>query len=147
MHNTIRSSVLRLLSNREHSAAELLQKLLAKKFSREEIHPVLTALAHEGLLNEKRFVENFIHYRRTRGFGPLRIRAELIERGITEELIEQELDIADNAWFTEIRRVFQKRFKNQIASDYKAHAQQMRFLQHRGFTHDQIKTIFSEKND
>ena len=50
----------------------------------------------------------------------MRIRAELLERGITEEFIaEHHLNITDNAWFTEVRNVWQKHFKGMLPSDFK----------------------------
>ncbi len=122
---------------------ELCHKLLKQSFLEADIHAVLHNLAEEGLLNETRFIVNFIHYQRNRGYGPLHIRAELIERGINENLIEHHLEIKDNAWLTSIRLVWQKRFKNKIPHDYKTKAQQMRFLQYRGFTHDQIKSMMN----
>jgi regulatory protein len=126
---------------------ELCRKLLKKSFLETDIHVVLNGLAEEGLLNESRFIENFIHYQRNRGYGPLHIRADLIERGISENLIEHHLEIKDNAWLTSIRFVWQKRFKNKLAHDYKTRAQQMRFLQYRGFTHDQIKSIMNNDEE
>lgn len=102
----------------------------------------MIALTREGLQSDARFTENFIHYRRNKGYGPLHIRAELIERGITEDLIEHHLEITDNAWFDSVRNVWQKRFKNRLPNDFKARAQQIRFLQYRGFTREQIDSIF-----
>jgi regulatory protein len=119
-----------------------LRKLLSKQFDEDPIHAVLTALSNEGLLSDKRFTESFIRYRRDRGYGPLRIFAELKDRGITDDLIETCLEKSAESWLTHIRFVWQKRFKNRIPSDYKTRAQQMRFLQYRGFTHEQINSIF-----
>lgn len=139
---SIRQTALNLLANREHSAAELTKKLRLKGFEASAIQQIITTLEQEGLLSNARFVENFIRYRRNKGYGPLYIQAQLIERGICQELIEQQLDIADNAWFAEIFRVWQKRFKNKMPDDYKSRAQQMRFLQYRGFTREQIESVF-----
>ena len=143
----IRRAALNLLARREHSKTELCRKLLKKNFSSAEVDLVLNGLAEKGLLNENRFIENFIHYQRNRGFGPIRIRADLLERGIKENLIEHHLEIKDNAWLSSLRHVWQKRFKNGLANDYKTRAQQMRFLQYRGFTHDQIKSVMNNDEE
>jgi regulatory protein len=135
-------TALNLLARREHSAAELTNKLRARQFDPSDIQAVVEALTQQGLLSNSRFIESFIHHRRAKGYGPLRIQAELIERGITEELIEQQLKITDNAWFNEAERVWQKRFKNKKPIDFKTRAQQMRFLQYRGFTREQIESVF-----
>lgn len=133
-----------LLARREHSETELSRKLRLREFPDTDIKTVLTQLAQEGLLSNTRFIENYIHYRRNKGYGPLRIRGELLERGITEDFIDHHLDIADNVWRENARQVWQKRFKNQLPSDYKTRAQQMRFLQYRGFTMEQIDGIFRD---
>ncbi|MHB1947990.1 MAG: regulatory protein RecX [Gammaproteobacteria bacterium] len=136
-----------LLARREHSESELLRKLRPKNFPEAEIKTVLAKLAEEGLLSHSRFIENYIHYRSQKGYGPVRIRAELIERGLTEEFIEHHLNIADNAWLINVRTVWQKRFKNQLPRDFKTRAQQMRFLQYRGFTLGQIESIFQSEDE
>lgn len=132
-----------LLARREHSEKELLQKLRLKDFSEPDIQQVIQALVSEKLLSNSRFLENYIHHRRAKGFGPLRIQAELIARGIHEELIEHHLKITDNAWLADIQQVWKKRFKNRLPQDFKARAQQMRFLQYRGFTSEQIDSVFT----
>jgi regulatory protein len=137
----IRRAALNLLARREHSALELSRKLQRKLFSPADIGSVLAALQQEGLLNETRFIENFIHYKRARGYGPLHIRASLLERGIAQNLIEHQLKITDNAWLDEMRKAWQKRFKNRLPQDFKSRAQQMRFLHYRGFTPEQINQL------
>lgn len=131
-----------LLARREHSETELLRKLRSRNFPEQEVKVALSRLTEEGLLSHSRFIENYIHQRSNKGYGPIRIRAELIERGLAEDFIEHHLNMADNAWFTKVRTVWQKRFKNQIPRDFKTRAQQMRFLQYRGFTLDQIESLF-----
>ena len=131
-----------LLVRREHSEKELLQKLLRKGFAETAIRSVLTTLVQEKLLSNHRFIQDYIYSRRAKGFGPLRIQAELLERGISQERIEHHLKIADNAWFTAVYNVWQKRFKNSAPRDAKTRAQHMRFLYYRGFTTEQIASVF-----
>jgi len=131
-----------LLARREHSTLELSRKLYRKDFDQPDIDTVLTQLHQENLLNDERFTETFIHARRAKGYGPLRIRMELTERGISQELIEHQLKITDNAWFEDVRKVWQKRFKNSVPQDPKSRAKHMRFLQYRGFTSEQINQLF-----
>lgn len=115
---------------------------MLKGFRLADVNHTLKSLADQGLQSDNRFVESYVRYRRTKGYGPLRIHAELIARGIPEDLIEHHLDITDNAWFAEIRLVWQKRFKGNLPRDFKTRTQQMRFLQYRGFTPEQINNIY-----
>ncbi len=137
-------TALNLLARREHSQKELFRKLLQKKFPAEEIEIVLKKLTQENLLNENRFIENYIHFRSKKGYGPIRIQLELLERGIPEIEIEKFLSPNSAHWFQAANHVWQKRFKNKLPTDFKTRAQQMRFLQHRGFTIEQIEKIFFE---
>ena len=43
-------------------------------------------------------------------------------------------------------KVWQKRFKGTVPRDLKTRAQQMRFLQYRGFTPEQIKLLFFDSD-
>lgn len=131
-----------MLARREHSECELNRKLRTKGFDENDIQSALKVLTEKGLQSDARFTECYIRTRRNKGYGPLRIIAELNSRGISEEMIEHHLNIADNAWLNEIRAVWQKRFKGKMPKDFKARAQQMRFLQYRGFTPEQINDIF-----
>lgn len=105
---------------------------------------MITALVQEGLINEQRFTENYIRWRRGKGYGPLRISAELQTRGILPEMIAEHLQITDNAWFAEARKVWQKYFKGKMPEEFKLRAKQMRFLQYRGFTREQIAAVFGK---
>lgn len=145
MQKTPHQTALALLARREHSSKELHRKLKQKNFPEADIQSTLIELEQKGLLSNQRFIENFIHHRRKKGLGPLRIQAELNERGIPDSLIEPELNITDNAWNLEAHRAWQKRFKNKLPEDFKARAQQMRFLQYRGFTQEQIESIFKRE--
>jgi regulatory protein len=147
MNPDTHATALRLLARREHSTHELHQKLLTKGFTPTDIEATLTTLIQEGLLSNTRFLEAYLHYRRQKGYGPLRIQAELAAKGLPEDLIDHHLNIADNAWLAEARKVWQKRFKGVIPRDFKARATMMRFLQYRGFTSTQIHSIFDSDSD
>ena len=135
-------TALRLLTRREHSSAELAQKLFRKNFAPEGIQATLKKLHEENFLNENRFIENFIRYKMNRGYGPLRIQAELIEKGIDEETFKKILNPNDETWFEHAYHAWRKRFKNKMPTDLKSRAQQMRFLQYRGFLQEHVRKIF-----
>ena len=139
-----RRKAIDLLSRRDHSRHELSQKLLNKGHAPENIAPVLEELHRKAYINESRMAENYIHFRSARGFGPLRIQQELQARGIPPEIIAEQLNITDNAWLIGARKAFKKQFGSQIATDFKMKAKQLRFLQYRGFTREQIGSVITE---
>lgn len=93
----LRDRALRLLGRREHSRLELERKLSGRETPPSTIASVLDQLEQEGLLQEERFVETYVAERFDKGFGPLRIRAELQTRGIGDELINRHVRIDDDS--------------------------------------------------
>lgn len=130
-----------LLARREHSRRELEQKLLARGFAVSEISAELDALERERLLSETRFATQFVGRRARRGDGPVKIRAELMQRGVSDELIEQELQQVEEDWLREAERVREKKFGRAIPETYEERARQARFLQNRGYTLEQIRKV------
>ncbi len=133
------------LARRDHSKQELKLKLKKKGHALEDITQAITELDQKGLINESRFTENFIRYKRNRGFGPERIQLELNARGIDDATIAEQLRLADNGWSNDARKVWQKHFKGKYPENYAEKAKQMRFLQYRGFNREQISSIFKEE--
>ncbi len=127
-----------MLARREHSGQELQAKLCAKGYPEGVAGEVVAALVREGLASDARFAEALSSVRRVRGYGPLRIRHELEQRGVSGELIDRWLDMSGADWIEQVRRVREKKFGQQKPKDFAERARQMRFLQQRGYTHDQI---------
>ncbi len=133
-----------LLSRREHAAAELRRKLIEKGFDELFVDEALAGLAADGLLSDARYAESYVRSRMNRGFGPVRIREELRQRGVANELIGDCLAFQGQRWIETARSARQKRFGSELPSEMKARAKQLKFLQYRGFTSDQIKHIFKD---
>lgn len=134
-----------LLARREHSRLELERKLATRGFPEAVIAPALDALEHSGVLVATRFTESFIRSRVAKGQGPVRIRAELAERGVGDaaELLRG----GDVDWLAAARAVRRKRFGAAPPSDYRERAKQARFLQYRGFTADQVRAALELDTD
>ena len=132
------------LARREHSEAELRRKLATRGFDADLIETTLADLVAENLLSNTRFAEAFVHSRYQRGSGPQKIHAELRERGIDDGLIEDSIAGYDLQWRERVREVREKKFGAGLPGDYKERARQMRFLQQRGFTPEQISSVFKE---
>lgn len=130
-----------LLARREHSSLELQRKLLAKGFPEPLIEATLQRLAADKLLSDERFAEAYVQSRMNRGFGPLRIEAELRERGTPADLIKAWVTPNAQHWREQARVTWRKRFGRE-PKDYQERARQMRFLQQRGYTTDQINAVF-----
>lgn len=106
------------------------------------IEATLAELAAEGLLDNARFAEAFVHARILRGQGPQKIRAGLRERGIDAVQIDACLAEHEALWQERVEAVRCKRFGPELPVDYRERARQMRFLLQRGFTSEQINAAF-----
>jgi regulatory protein len=126
-----------LLSAREHSREELRRKLLAR--DGEQLDGLLDRLERRGYLSDERFAREYIDGRRRRGFGPVRIRAELRERGVSEAVIAGLLDESDAEWEAALRDAYQRKFGVDSSKDLRALARRTRFLEYRGFSPEQVR--------
>jgi len=140
---SLRERAMNYLSRREHSVKELVTKLEKAEFEHDDIVNVISRLTEQDLQSDQRFAENYTRYRSQRGFGSQKIRQELKERGVDVELINDTLEQADIDWFSLAMTVRCKRFGEQSPDDFKDRAKQQRFLQYRGFTHEQITESFN----
>ena len=139
-----RNKAMNLLARREHSQAELRTKLAAREYSPEEIEATVTALVADGLLSDERFAEAYITARMRTGQGPVRIRGELKQRGVDTEIIGAHLDDASLEWHSLAREVRSKKFGEGVQTEFKEKAKQMRFLEYRGFTSEQIRVALGD---
>jgi regulatory protein len=81
----------RFLARRAYSRGELGLRL-ARAADAVEVEAVLDRLEALGLLNDANYAYDFGLHRLTReGWGPLRIRRELIERGVAADVVEAAL--------------------------------------------------------
>jgi regulatory protein len=131
------------LARREHTQAELRAKLAERDFSANEIESAVAALVADGLVSDERFAENFIAARMRKGQGPVRIRMDLQQRGVSAELIALHLDARSPEWLRLAREVRIKKFGVEIPADFKEKARQMRFLEYRGFTTTHIQSAMN----
>ncbi|WP_426417373.1 regulatory protein RecX [Aestuariirhabdus sp. LZHN29] len=136
----IRRAAMNLLARREHSQQELREKL-QRRFAPELIDTEISRLADESLQSDQRFVESFVRSRLSKYQGPARIRGELRQRGVDEQLYDQML--ADNPvdWFSLLAELNQKKYGEQPPLDAAEKARRIRFFQYRGFNFEQINTV------
>lgn len=139
----IRFSAMNLLALREHSAKELKDKLERKFGSVGLIEEAIAGLIEQNLQSDERFTQAFIAMRQRQGKGPLIIRMELREKGVTSELIAHFVDDSDTFWFELARDVWCKKFRGAVPADSRERAKQMRFLQSRGFSSRHIQAAFA----
>lgn len=134
-----RSLALRLLARREHSRQELALKLRQRRLPQDVIETVLDEYERENWLDDARFAEVFARQRMDMGYGPVRIQAELQQRGIAR--MPEALDeIEEDEWCARALKAREKRFGLQpVNDDLKFKMKQARFLSQRGYSGAQVE--------
>ncbi len=133
-----------LLARREHSRLELARKLASRGFAPALVETVLDDLREDGLQCDERFAASFVNSRVGQGKGPLKVLAELRERGLDETHARQALDDSGADWHALARAALGKRFGAEGPADFKARARRMRFLAQRGFSREQAHRAVEE---
>lgn len=142
----VRRAAMDLLARREHGHVELTRKLRKRGAPDDLIQAELGRLADQGLLDESRYLESFIASRARAGYGPLRIRDDLQQRGLPREAIERALNEAGCDWAEQLRDLWQRRF-GRLPADRRELAQQGRFLAYRGYPTGLISRLLNSRMD
>jgi regulatory protein len=145
---TVRRAAMNLLARREHSYAELVHKL-TQKFPELDtdsiIQPALERLREQNLQSDARFLESYVRYRSSRGFGPLKITMELQQKGISQRESESEVYSQDYVWTALCREAMDKKFDPETELTRAEKDKCYRFLAQRGFESEQIRTVMKGK--
>jgi regulatory protein len=163
---SLKARALRLLSQREHSRAELAKKLgdylsLQAKVERasnardhdQERSPTdAPALSHEvqiaavlddferrGWLSDARYAEALVR-RRSERYGMRKIKDELQRAGVSSDASAALLDGLKNTEFERAKELFDRKFGD-ITQDQKIRARQYRFLVSKGFNPEIVAKV------
>lgn len=128
------NKALDLVSRREHSRHELMQKL-DKRYPNTTpiIEDVLDKLETNKILDDERFAEMYLNSRARKGFGPKKIEMELNSRKVNSLFISNAIE-AYETWLENAQKVLKKKFKDQKPVDYQSKMKQKQFLFSRGFS-------------
>jgi regulatory protein len=123
-----------LVSRREHSRHELMEKL-TKRYPETSliIEEALDKLEINKIVDDERFAEMYINSRARKGFGPKKIEMELNAKRVESTFISNALE-AYETWLENARKELKKKFKDQKPTDYQSKMKQKKFLFMRGFS-------------
>jgi len=111
---------------------------LSRDHGEVDVEAVLADLEASGLLSDARMVESYVTERLEKGFGPLRVRQELRQRGVADDLIDPHLDLGESEWLRRLAAVHDRKFGAGRAAVSKELGRRARFLEYRGFPSDLI---------
>lgn len=129
---SLKGRALRLLSQREHSRAELQRKLASYEEEPGALALALDELETRGFISQERVVQSVLYQRAARS-GAARIRQELQAKGIEPEAVALAVQSLKDTELDRALALWQRRFGTAPA-DARERARQMRFLLSRGFS-------------
>ena len=136
---SLKGRALRLLSQREHSRAELERKLAGHETEPGTLAKALDELQARGFISEERVVESVIH-RRASKLGTARVRQELQAKGLSPEAMADALEHLRGTELARAREVWTRKF-GEPATEPKEKARQIRFLVSRGFASEVVRRV------
>ncbi|NIE97121.1 recombination regulator RecX [Acinetobacter sp. C26M] len=127
----LRSYAFALLTRRDYSQAELITKLNLYAINPEEVAKLVEELAQHNYQSDQRVAELTLASQLRKGKGLQRIKQALKAKQLDTELITEELQEVD--WLEQAYQLKLKKFGQEVVTDPKIKAKQIRFLQYRGF--------------
>lgn len=136
-----RASALGSLAMREHSCAELRQKLINKDHDQNIVDQLILDLLRDNLISDQRFAESYWRSRSNKGYGPSRIQKEIEMKGVSSAISKLAEETSEIDFFALVKSVYMKKYKGVKWQDYKEKAKRQAFLYRRGFDTDLIKSV------
>lgn len=141
-----RDVALRYLSTRDRTRFEVESHLLEKGFTPEEAAHVLAYLEENHIIDDDDYCERFVRYCIEKGRGPLRIRQDLANKGISPGMIQKVLEVhygSDMEFESALSEAEKCIFEN--GDKEKQKARLARRLASRGFRADVIYRVIDRK--
>lgn len=145
-----REYVFRLLNFRPRSEHEVRDKLIQKKFPQTDIEQTISYFKELDLINDRQFAKKWISSRQSKPYGQNRIRFELKQKGINDEVIEEELsagfkDFSEEAVICQFIEKLNHKYRNIEPARRKKRMYD--FLIRRGFNTQAIMKVLSHYDD
>jgi regulatory protein len=141
-----RVAALDALARRDHASAELRTRLRDKGYDSALVDEVVERLIAEKLLDDRRYLQNFVAYHAARGQGPNRVRSDLRKLGLQMADAGAVLDEYPD-WLAHLKQVRQKKFGTSLPTNYADRQRQARFLAYRGYSGAQIRAALGFDTD
>ncbi|MFT4022040.1 MAG: regulatory protein RecX [Acinetobacter sp.] len=139
----LRGYAFALLAKREHSKAELREKLRRYAMNLEEVDALLQEFEIKNYQSDERYAELVLSSQINRGKGPRRILQTLHLKEVQSKNIQEQ--IKDIDWNEQAYNLKVKKFGTEVSKDPKVLSKQIRFLQYRGYDMDVIMKVIRRK--
>lgn len=136
-----REYALKLITFRDRTQKELRDKLNQKGYDENTVEDVIAFLEEYGYINDFKYSQHFINdCVNLKKWGKIRIRSELLKRGVKRDVFESILEEAflDGSDDTLINQI-KTRFKNSDLGNIKERIRIFNFFLRRGYCAEEIK--------
>lgn len=140
----LKKQALNWLSRRDHSAAQLTQKLQQKGASAAQVTEVISWCTAQQYLDENRFLSMLVRTRTRQGYGYHYLLQQCRTQNIGTEQLNACVAALNIDWWALALAAYQKKYGASPITDFKEKTKRMAFLQRRGFSSEQIKAVFTE---
>ena len=142
-------AALRALARRAHARLDLQRRLVKKQHPPAAVDAALERLASRGLLDDRRFAEQYAALRATRGKGPVRLLGDLMAQGVerrtAEHAVRRALEEEGIDPGVEARAVATKRARQLAGLPAAVRKRRLlAFLLRRGYAGVQLKELVAE---
>lgn len=142
---TAKDYAAKLLSICDRSEKEIREKILKKGYSETECEEAIAFCREYGYIDDVRFTGHFVHdATEIKKLGKMRIKMELRQKGVSEEIIEEALDEVENE--REVLALeMERRFGNLDFTDKKVKNKVFGFFARRGYKTQDILYAMKEE--
>lgn len=142
---SLKGRALKLLSQREHSRAELERKLAPHEEEPGQLRQALDELQAKGFIDEQRVVDSVVHRRAAR-LGASRVKQELLAKGIDPARVSEAVSALRGTELDRASAIWRRKF-GALPADAAQRARQARFLAARGFSGEVIARVLRADTD
>lgn len=142
-----RERTLLLLDYRQRSKVEVARRLHTAGFSDDIIEETILSLEKLGFLNDAEFSRTWVNHRLSeKGMGKARMKWELRQKGVSDEVAQEALASLDNDTDYESAIVLARRkWEKDSSTDERGKRRRLTgFLQRKGFRWDTVSKVLSE---
>ena len=134
-----------ILERTDKTEAQLRRKLEESEYPKEAVESAIAYVTSYGYLDDRRYAEHYIEWKK-QGKGKSRLKMELVQKGISREIIEEVLESTDFGETREmIRQIILKKRKTDIPMNEKEKQRLYGFLMRKGFSSSDILAVMREE--
>ena len=134
-----------ILERTDKTEAQLRKKLEESEYPKEAVESAIAYVTSYGYLDDRRYAKHYIEWKK-KGKGKARLKMELVQKGISREIIEEVLESTDFGETREmIRQIILKKRKTNIPMNEKEKQKLYGFLMRKGFPSSDILAVMREE--